>query len=605
MAEQVPSDLRNLVESSLPPGVRLEGSGRSSDHLAWWFNLMWRGQHFELSVRHSWWEDQRKDLIALLAWLAAPAPEATLSGQRFWLRLKASETNDSVRYQFAVFRKLQDQETAAIVKISGTARALLSNAAGLAGRIAPEYEISMAIVALKDRFDSLTQGDEISVHSSNLEFLTKRARTADQTVREYVSSKLYQAYQGSTGDVALAFGKHDLDYLGISEDDFRRATSLVEGEDWHLQDLTIQPRRAFLKRFDSTLGGGSSVVNGGAGSASVFICHAEVDKQVANALRDYLRTADKKVDIFVASHPESLPGGHEWWDDIRDNLKRAKIVLTLVSSRSKDRPWLYFESGGGFFKGALVIPLALPPERKSFPLPLGVLQGFDLGSTTDVKALVKQLSTALSVAFARSSEDLAREIDDRMRKMSVDVPQASTVQRQQPSWEVELRKLAARGGTVRVHPVVPAVFAAKEFAIQEIEATGVGLRKLDSSHVIYVPPYRVLGIRRDASGYVLDVLGRVQWVDEDSNWHFMPEELQVNDPHGLPREIPTNTDEVTHLIGKLRSDGWHVAFVHEPNAKARAGKDYQLVYGSDGRYLKIPGRPYAQLMVKYRAGAGP
>jgi len=152
-------------------------------------------------------------------------------------------------------------------------------------------------------------------------------------------------------------------------------------------------------------------VRGEADHGEIFICHAESDKNVANVLRDYLRKADKKVDVFVASHSESLSGGQQWWDSIRDNLQRASVVLTLVSPRSKDRPWLHFESGGGLFKGATVIPLAIPPEPKSFALPLGVLQGYDLGALEDIRSLVTQVGIHFGLQFENSPATLSRSLN--------------------------------------------------------------------------------------------------------------------------------------------------------------------------------------------------
>ncbi|HYV19377.1 MAG TPA: toll/interleukin-1 receptor domain-containing protein [Verrucomicrobiae bacterium] len=147
-------------------------------------------------------------------------------------------------------------------------------------------------------------------------------------------------------------------------------------------------------------------------SSVIFICHAEVDKPIATALKTYFEKSNHGVEVFQASHPASLPGGHEWWNGIRDALNRATVVLTLYSERSKERPWLYFESGGGHFRGALVIPLVVPPERRSIPPPLGVLQARDLASKEDVAALVKEVGRRLDVTFLGSSEGLWTFLQD-------------------------------------------------------------------------------------------------------------------------------------------------------------------------------------------------
>src|SRR2546428_3456989 len=142
----------------------------------------------------------------------------------------------------------------------------------------------------------------------------------------------------------------------------------------------------------------------------IFICHAAADKEVAGCLKTFLEDSDKPVDVFVASHPEDLPGGVEWWKEIRYKLSDAGVMLTLFSPRSPERPWIYFESGGAYFKGIHVIPLAVPPESRDLPPPLGVLQARHLGALEDVRALVGQLGHVLGVRFSASPEKLAREL---------------------------------------------------------------------------------------------------------------------------------------------------------------------------------------------------
>lgn len=141
-------------------------------------------------------------------------------------------------------------------------------------------------------------------------------------------------------------------------------------------------------------------------SPNIFICHAEADKTVAITLRDYLRDSDSEVNVFVASHPHSLPGGRDWWNTILANLRSSNLVLSIYSSRSKDRPWLYFESGGAHLRETEVIPLVVPPEPKAIPLPLGAIQGYALNDAADVKALVQQIAHRFAVQFRRSHDAL-------------------------------------------------------------------------------------------------------------------------------------------------------------------------------------------------------
>ncbi len=612
MAEPVPQKLRDLVENSLAPGVRVDRAGKSSDRPAWWFNLKWRGQDFDLWVRDFWLQEKSSDLISSLAWIAAPAPEATLSGQWFWIRFKTEDQEGgSVRYSFALIQNLDSEGSTAVVQITATARQILNNIAGSTGRTALAFEMSIAIVAVKDHLHELISGGEIVVDGNTVNSLTTRVRPSDSAIRLYVGTKVYAAYLSSTSEVALIFTRRDLDYLGVAEEDFRRAISLVGGQDWDVDNLTIRPRKQFLQRFESDSDTAGSGVDGGAaaagptaGSRTVFVCHAEADKPVATVLKRFFGQADRTVEVFQASHPASLPGGYEWWPGIRDALLRASVVLTLVSPRSKDRPWLHFESGGAYFKGKRVIPLAVPPERKSLPPPLGVLQARDLAAKEDVAAIVKEVGQVLKVTFVGSPEDLWIALRDASARLSESSAGLSNGTREDaPPWERQLRSLAARGGTVQVHPIVPPAFAGDVFEIGPIDDMTIGLLKQDSRHRIDIPPNRVINIRKAGDGHVLDLHGRVQWTDAEDSWQYMPEDIDPKDPIGLGRVVDPRSQEITALEKKLNAAGWKTGFAHEIKARSRLTRSYQLVYASDGRYLRTPDRVAPSVMVKRRDGS--
>ena len=339
----------------------------------------------------------------------------------------------------------------------------------------------------------------------------------------------------------------------------------------------------------------------------VFICHADIDKEIATCLKEYMENADQLVKVFVASHPESLPAGREWWEDIRDNLKISSLVLTLVSSRSKSRPWIYFESGGAFFKGTTVIPLAVPPEPKSFPPPLGVLQGLDLGSASDVNALVGQLGQTLGVRFARGPQDLAAELTTIFKRQPVtDRPEADHPDAVHATWLDTLRTLAGRGGTVRVYPVIPALYADDDFELFDLSIPGtLRLKKLTSGHLVSIPMHRVVGVHQEGKTHLLEVRGRIQWIDEGELWRFIPESPDPSDSHGFARDVALEAPELKRLERSLQASGWRVSFLHEIRGKSEISENRQLVYTTDGRYLRIPHRSYNLVMVKSREWAPP
>jgi hypothetical protein len=87
----------------------------------------------------------------------------------------------------------------------------------------------------------------------------------------------------------------------------------------------------------------------------VFVSHIHEESPLAFALkRELSEMFAGALDVFVAADSESLPEGSAWLEGLRDALVRASIALILVSSRSKDRPWINFEAGAVAFAKPMI-----------------------------------------------------------------------------------------------------------------------------------------------------------------------------------------------------------------------------------------------------------
>jgi len=166
-------------------------------------------------------------------------------------------------------------------------------------------------------------------------------------------------------------------------------------------------------------------------------------------------------------------------------------------------------------------------------------------------------------------------------------------------WKALLKKAVGAGHLLRVSPIVPSVFAMSTFQLVALKDERVGLRKMDSGHLVDIPPYAVIGVHEDNKEFFLRINGRLQWIDADNAWRFMPEQPDASSPHGLARNVTMQSPEVQALIQKLRVDGWQLEFQLEDKAISRLSRDYQLVYGEDGRYIRVPDRP-PSVMVKHK-----
>lgn len=103
-----------------------------------------------------------------------------------------------------------------------------------------------------------------------------------------------------------------------------------------------------------------------------FISHAAEEAPVAEQLRTCAQDSfGGRCEGFVSTVYESLPPGKEWLTEIKAVLHESMLFFCLVGPRSKNRPWLYFESGAAWLKGIPVVPLVhsgLEPEDLGLPL---------------------------------------------------------------------------------------------------------------------------------------------------------------------------------------------------------------------------------------------
>lgn len=134
----------------------------------------------------------------------------------------------------------------------------------------------------------------------------------------------------------------------------------------------------------------------------LFISHIAEEKAVALVLQEYIRSAFRnELPVFVASDKTSIGGGRKWFEHIIGSLRRAKVVLSLVSQESHTRPWINFEAGFGDGDGAVVIPIAIKGFALSglkFPL-----AGYQARLVGDIEGIILDIS--------RETNTVAEKVD--------------------------------------------------------------------------------------------------------------------------------------------------------------------------------------------------
>jgi hypothetical protein len=141
----------------------------------------------------------------------------------------------------------------------------------------------------------------------------------------------------------------------------------------------------------------------------LFVSHVSSEAKIAAYLREML-DADfiGMVELFASSDVPSIQVGEKWLDAIRKGLDRAAAVLVLCSKASLHRPWVQFEIGAAWYKGATIVPVCHSGMKPAdLPLPLAALQGIELGTEHGLRKLNTTIASILGMPRAPQPNDIA------------------------------------------------------------------------------------------------------------------------------------------------------------------------------------------------------
>jgi hypothetical protein len=128
---------------------------------------------------------------------------------------------------------------------------------------------------------------------------------------------------------------------------------------------------------------------------SVFISHHHEEKLLAQAWQELLTTLTMgEVIPWYSSDERVSRGSNEWWQDIRQRLEEARVILVLVTPISNDKPWLFFEGGYAYGQKKEIIPVCFFMDSKDISVfgHLHLYQGDQLEGSNGVMALCTRLA---------------------------------------------------------------------------------------------------------------------------------------------------------------------------------------------------------------------
>jgi hypothetical protein len=138
----------------------------------------------------------------------------------------------------------------------------------------------------------------------------------------------------------------------------------------------------------------------------VFLSHIVEEGALAKAIKHALEEAVSDLEVFV-SGVDMLPGG-PWMEELKSAFDDSSAILVLCSPQSIKRPWVNFESGGGWARHVPVVPICHSGlTKEQLPYPLSMFQAFTLtrGSKGSID-LIQKLAGALPSCTLEAGVDV-------------------------------------------------------------------------------------------------------------------------------------------------------------------------------------------------------
>jgi len=147
----------------------------------------------------------------------------------------------------------------------------------------------------------------------------------------------------------------------------------------------------------------------------ILISHDNSDEKIAVEIKLFLEEIFLNAHVYVAGR--DLVGGQIWINEIKTHLKSSQVIISLLTPKSLENKWVYFESGAGF-TDEKTIPLLtdnLKPENLTPPMSL--LQARVLseqGFITLIKDISKKLNQREPKSFT-GIKDLIKRVERLLR----------------------------------------------------------------------------------------------------------------------------------------------------------------------------------------------
>jgi len=155
--------------------------------------------------------------------------------------------------------------------------------------------------------------------------------------------------------------------------------------------------------------------------ASIFMSFIHEEETVAKLVNDYIRIIiGLNIDTFMSSNETAIYAGEDWMKRICEELKTAKVLVSMLSPTSVQRPWINFEAGAAWMQNTKVIPVCFGGLTiDGLPKPYSILQAVEIETHQGAHYLFNSIAHHLGITLLKMpifSDDLPSYWSDADKK---------------------------------------------------------------------------------------------------------------------------------------------------------------------------------------------
>lgn len=137
--------------------------------------------------------------------------------------------------------------------------------------------------------------------------------------------------------------------------------------------------------------------------ADVFVSFVHEEEDAASAVSKFLKEIfANSIGLFQSSDQTVIYAGEDWMARIFNELKGAKILISMLSPQSVTRPWINFEAGAAWMRDVKVIPVCFGGMTlELLPKPYSSLQGIEIETRDGAYYLVSSICHHLGFSIPK------------------------------------------------------------------------------------------------------------------------------------------------------------------------------------------------------------